>query len=67
MRAKHSFLLVIILLLAAGLLIKFYCSRPQAWEEKLETATELVRAGDDRAAIPLLRDLVGRGEDRDQT
>ncbi len=67
MRAKPSFYLVIILLLAVGLLIKFYCSRPQAWQAKLETATELVRAGDDRAAIPLLRDLVGREEDRDQT
>ncbi len=58
MRPKTSLsLIVIILLLGAGLLVRSRIYRPRAVERKLETAAGLIRSGDDRAAIPLLRDL----------
>lgn len=62
MRSKTSLLLiVIILLLGAGLLVRSRIYRPRVVERKLDAASELIRSGDDRAAIPLLRELaVGR-------
>ncbi len=65
MRLK-VFLILIVLLLAAGLLVRFHFYGPRALERKLQTAAGLVETGDDRAAIPLLRDLAGRGEDTPQ-
>ncbi len=63
MRSKASFVFVLVLLVGAGLLIRFYLYRPRALEAKLGTATELIRTGNDREAIPLLRDLAGRKDD----
>ncbi len=64
MRSKTTLLLIlIILLLGAGFLVRSRVYRPRAVERKLETATELIRSGDDRAAIPLLRELATRRPD----
>jgi lipoprotein-anchoring transpeptidase ErfK/SrfK len=66
MRLKVFFILIV-LLLAAGLLVRSHLYGPRAQEKKLKTAAGLVETGDDRAAIPLLRDLAGREEDTPQS
>ncbi len=66
MRLKVFFILIV-LLLGAGLLIRSHLYGPRALERKLQTASGLVETGDDRTAIPLLRDLAGGGEDSPQS
>jgi len=60
MRAKTSLLIPLLLVLLAGVLLFRFHYSPRVRDRKLEAAVELVRAGDDRAAIPLLRELAGR-------
>jgi lipoprotein-anchoring transpeptidase ErfK/SrfK len=60
MRSKNSVVFLLIVLLLAGGLLFRYLYLPRLREGQLEDAAELVRTGDDRGAIPLLRELAGR-------
>lgn len=62
MRTKAIFIGVVPVL-AVGLMIWFLVYRPRAVEQELATAVELVRSGDCRGAVMVLRKLVSASPD----